>query len=254
MESPFGETSIATGYAQFRPPLHKRIMERVRERLPPLRNFAYALDVGCGTGLSTEALSGLADLRIGLEPAEAMLQWSRTVAPGAQFIAAAAEAIPLRAQSIDLITAAGSLNYTDLPQCLREAARVLKTEGTLVVYDFGPGRSFRDSTSLDQWFVEFTTRYPWPPNEAQEISPEILKQTAGSFRVEDAEHLQIGITLTPDFYTRYMLTETNVAFALRNGTKLEEIRLWCEETLRPVWNGESHEVLFRGYYACLRRR
>ncbi|MBV8708299.1 MAG: hypothetical protein JO028_14005, partial [Acidobacteriaceae bacterium] len=124
----------------------------------------------------------------------------------------------------------------------------------LVVYDFGPGRSFRDSTSLDQWFVEFTTRYPWPPNEAQEISPEILKQTAGSFRVEDAEHLQIGITLTPDFYTLYMLTETNVAFALRNGTRLEEIRLWCEETLRPVWNGESHEVLFRGYYACLRRR
>lgn len=254
MENPFGEASIAAGYAWFRPPVHKRIIERVRERLPPLGNLAYALDIGCGAGLSTEALAGLANCRIGLEPAEAMLQRSQTIAPGAQFMAAAAEAIPLRAQSVDLITAAGSLNYTDLQQSLREAGRVLKPEGALVVYDFQPGRSFRDSAGLDQWFAEFIARYPWPPNEAQEISPEILEQMADNFRVESSERLQIGITLTPDFYSQYMLTETNVAFALRNGARLEEVRSWCEETLRPVWNGESHEVLFRGYYACLRRR
>jgi ubiquinone/menaquinone biosynthesis C-methylase UbiE len=254
MQSPFDQTSIAAGYAKFRPPMHRQMIQCVREdmNLPMPFPFRRALDLGCGSGLSTEALSSLANDRIGLEPVEEMLRWSGTVAPGAHFLAGRAEAIPLRSQSVDLITAAGSLNYADLFKAVKEAARVLEPNGLLVVYDFQPGRSFRDSPDLDQWFAEFVSRYPWPPDEAQEVSPEILQQVADDFHMERHNNVRIGIPLALEFYIEYMLTETNVASAMRNGTPAPEIRSWCEETLRPVWDGKNREILFSGYYACLR--
>ena len=50
----------------------------------------------------------------------------------------------------------------------------------------------------------------------------------------------------------YVLTETNVAAAVRQGAVRSEIRTWCAETLAPVWNGKPRDVLFHGYFACLR--
>ena len=64
-------------------------------------------------------------------------------------------------------------------------------------------------------------------------------------------HFEIGITLTPEFYLDYVMTETNVAAAVRSGVPQSEIRSWCAETLAPVWKGAEREVLFRGYFACM---
>ena len=43
-----------------------------------------------------------------------------------------------------------------------------------------------------------------------------------------------------------MLTETNVAHAVRQGQRLDEIRAWCANTL---WTVAEAEILFPGYYA-----
>src|SRR5512138_2967890 len=111
MASVFGSERMAAGYAQARPAVHPRVVDRVVDRLGRCRR---ALDVGCGTGLSAAPLSRLADEVIGIEPNEAMLRWSARVAPVAAFAAARAEALPVRSASVDVITAAGSLNYVDL--------------------------------------------------------------------------------------------------------------------------------------------
>src|SRR4051812_45837057 len=111
MSNPFGTAAMSAGYATSRPPLHPRILELVRTHLPGTGCVRRALDVGCGAGLSTGALRGLAESCIGLEPIQSMLQWTATTAPGAEFIAGSAEHIPLADACIELITAAGSLNY-----------------------------------------------------------------------------------------------------------------------------------------------
>ena len=84
-----------------------------------------------------------------------MLKWVATIAPFAEFVVGAAEAIPLRDRAVDLITAAGSLNYANLDLFFPEAARVLAPNGVLLVYDFSPGKSFRNITDLDEWFSSF---------------------------------------------------------------------------------------------------
>ena len=77
--------------------------------------------------------------------------------------------------------------------------------------------------------------------------------TAWLVAVDASERFQIPIELTRDFYLEYRMTETNVAFALRNGVSEEEIRAWCSRTLDPVWGDQPREVLFSGYFACLAR-
>jgi len=251
MTSAFGTDAIAAGYATRRPPLHPLILERVKGHLPFPGKVARALDVGCGAGLSTRALQDIADHCIGIDPAEVMLRWMRTTAPASDCLVGRAEAIPLRCHSIDLITAAGSLNYVDLRVFFKEAKQVLVPGGIIVVYDFLPGSSFTSSGALDQWFSTFTARYPYPPDDAAELDPRQLSTMDHGFQLQSSDHFEIGLTLTPQFYLEYLMTETNVAFALRNGNSEAAITSWCSSTLGAVWGEQPMEVLFRGYFACL---
>jgi ubiquinone/menaquinone biosynthesis C-methylase UbiE len=251
MANPFAADTIAAGYATARPPVHPRILERAFDHLERRRAFDRALDLGCGAGVSTKALLPFANRCVGVEPAASMLKWVADIAPGADFIVGRAEAIPLRDRSVDLITAAGSLNYSDVDLALREAARILVEGGVLVVYDFSPGRNFADNGSLDEWFARFIARYPPPAKEGRELSPEILAQFDSGLRMQSHEDVEIGIELTRGFYLDYILTETNVAAAMREGVPANEIRSWCAETLEPVWQGRNREVVFPGYFACM---
>ena len=238
---------MAAGYATSRPPVHPRVIERA---LAGTALFRRALDIGGGAGVSTKALAGFAQSIVGLEPAVAMLRWAPAIA---HFVSGCAEAIPFHDRSFDLLTAAGSLNYVDLDLFFPEAVRVLIPGGVLLIYDFSPGRNFRDAPGLDEWFAAFHLRYPPPAAEGRELSPEILAALSTGFRLDRHQWFEIGITLTPEFYLDYVLTETNVASAVRSGEPEGEIRSWCAETLAPLWHGAAHEVLFRGYFACLVR-
>jgi SAM-dependent methyltransferase len=251
MANPFASDEMASGYATARPPVHPRILEQAIAELARPQPFQRALDLGCGAGLSTRALAPFADQCIGIEPAEPMLKWTSTIAPAADFVVGRAEAIPIRGRSVEIITAAGSLNYADLGLALAEAARVLTPDGVLLVYDFSPGMRFTDSESLHDWFSRFTARFPFPRGEGRELNPGILAQFDSGLRMQAHRNFEIAIELSPEFYLDYMLTETNVAAAVRAGVPLAEIRSWCAETLTPVWERRRHEVLFRGYFACL---
>jgi SAM-dependent methyltransferase len=251
MRNAFATAEMAAGYAASRPPVHPRVLEMAQARWQRSTPIGRALDVGCGSGLSTKALDNFAGRCFGIDPAETMVKVAKSIAPRAGFAIANAEALPFSDNSIDLIAAAGSLNYVDLPLFFAEAERVLEPGGILLVYDFSPGRSFAQGTALDDWFSTFIDRYPWPPNEACAINPQLLAEVAPRFSVE-ADRFEIALTLSPEFYLAYMLTETNVAYAVRSGIAYEEIRAWCIGTLHAVWHGADRDVLFRGYFACMK--
>lgn len=254
MGNPFATQAMAAGYAADRPPVHARIVERIREDLGARGPALLALDVGCGAGLSTRPLGRLARRRVGVEPVEAMLQAARTVDPEGVFSVGAAEHLPVASASVGLVTAAGSLNFTRLPDALREIHRVLTSDGVLVAYDFASARSFADDEALDQWYTGFVARYPKPPSEAIPLDPERLAGAAPSFRLMAQTSLRLPVTMTADAYERYMLTETNVAAAVRGGTPLDDIRTWCRTTLPDVFGRHERDVLFTGYIAYLTPR
>jgi SAM-dependent methyltransferase len=248
MSNPFDVSHMAAGYAKSRPAVHIHIIDRLRDWLGLAGPLDMALDIGCGAGLSTVALRRDARHLIGLDPSAAMLRQARAVAPTACFTAAAAESLPVSDRSIDLMTAAGSLNWVDLARFFPEVRRALKASGALAIYDFSPGRERRGDDRLERWFDDFKRRYPSPP--AQPIVPEALSLAPYGLRLQRHEAFAVGLELDPDFYLEYVLTETNVAAAVRSGVPPDEIREWCRRTLAVAFPDRG-EVLFRAYLALV---
>ena len=171
MASVYDSERLAAAYARDRPPIHERILRAARLG----RQADLALDIGCGAGLSTAALAPLAKRAIGLEPVSTMLTHRRTVARDASFVIGRAECLPFAAESFDLVAAAGSMNYTDLPAALAEIGRVLTRDGTFLLYDFSTGRRSVGGDELADWFDSFERRFPWPPGwtplDVRELAP-----------------------------------------------------------------------------------
>lgn len=242
---------MAAGYATARPPVHAIVLDKVRQAYCGGMQPRRALDIGCGSGLSTRPLTSIAETCVGLEPSVQMLKFARTLVPGARFVAGVAEVLPFREGSFDLMTAAGSLNYVSLNRFFPEALRVLDRTGRLVVYDYPAGRNFHSSEDLDLWFGHFRARYPKPRSEALKLTPDILERIVVGFRLGPHEYFETCIRMTWEAYAAYMMTETNVAKAIREGEREEAIRGWLDETLPPVFGGRERDIVFRGYYACL---
>lgn len=247
MANPFATDRMSIGYAESRPPVHRLVVERAARAMGA--TGGRVLDIGSGSGLSTRALEGLATERVGVEPAASMAAVATGIVRDAHFVAGAAEAMPFRSHAFDWMTAAGSLNYVALDPFFSEARRVMRPDGSLVVYDFSPGRTMTASPALDAWFDSFIARYPWKPSEALFLDPARLAELGQGWRVQSSEHFEIPVALTRDFYVRYMMTESNVAYALRRGVEESSIRAWIEETLPTSGWGD---ILFRGYWAIMR--
>jgi SAM-dependent methyltransferase len=242
---------VAAGYAFARPAVHPRILQHVRDYLGLTTRAARALDIGCGAGRSTAALDAVADAVVGIDPAVAMMEHRRIVAPRARFVAGQAERLPFASAAFDLITAAGSMNYADVSLALPEIARVLAPAGTLVLYDFSAGRRCSDSRALDDWYGEFDRRYPAAPGYGLDVAR--LPFGRAGLALESWQELEIAMPMTLDSYLRYALSETRIEVARSAGVRETDIREWCRLTLETVFGDEPRDVIFEAYVAYSRR-
>jgi ubiquinone/menaquinone biosynthesis C-methylase UbiE len=119
------------------------------------------LDVGCGTGRYTRLLRGLlpeGSLLVASDVSPAMLTQlragTRGRAPGVELLLAAAEELPVRTASLDLVTAFNCVHHFDLARFLTAAARVLQPGGKLFIYTGTPQQNAR--TNWGRYFPGFT--------------------------------------------------------------------------------------------------
>lgn len=124
----------ARHYAAYRPPLHTPILTL---GLNADERFEHALDVGCGTGNSTHALSRWCDLVVGRDISTEMIALAQPAA-GVSFQLQPGENIAagLGAATFDLVTFAGCLPYLNPAGVAASLKQLLVPGGTVLVYDF----------------------------------------------------------------------------------------------------------------------
>jgi SAM-dependent methyltransferase len=121
------------------------------------------LDIGCGTGRYTRLLRAVLPdgSRLAAADVSAAMLAQLTADPcgdaaGVAPLLAAAEELPLRAASLDLVTAFNCVHHFDLGRFLAAAAAVLAPGGQLFIYTRTPQQNAR--TVWGRYFPGFTER------------------------------------------------------------------------------------------------
>ena len=130
----FAPNTAAERYAKGRPDFHGHSMLHIQDFLKIEGKFDKALDIACGTGLSTKALLKIARAVYGTDTSQAMLdhalqkdQIKYTLAP--------AEQQPFDNHYFDLITVCSGVHWFEIDKFLLEAHRLLKSKAWLILYD-----------------------------------------------------------------------------------------------------------------------
>ena len=125
------------------------------------RRPVTGLDIGCGTGRYTRLLravlpdgSRLAASDVSAAMLAQLKAGNRGHAFGVVPLLAAAEQLPLRAASLDVVTAFNCVHHFDLGRFLAAAARVLAPGGQLFIYTRTPQQNAR--TIWGRYFPGFT--------------------------------------------------------------------------------------------------
>src|SRR5215203_1662198 len=133
-KSGYDRTGFAEGYDRHRPRPPAFLLETL-SRYARVERPAVVVDLGCGTGLSTRAWSGLAERIVGVEPNPAMLA-AAGPAPGVEYREAFAEDTGLEDGRADIVSCSQSLHWMDPQPTFAEAARILRRGGLFVAYDY----------------------------------------------------------------------------------------------------------------------
>lgn len=127
--------SVARRYSDAFQRIESRIFEwpwllrRIEERNPE-----NVVDLGCGNGYLSQALSARGYRMTAIDPSEKMLAHAR-LSPDVRAIRGSGERIPLEDRSADMIVSFLSFRYMDWPKALAEMHRVLRPEGTVIIVD-----------------------------------------------------------------------------------------------------------------------
>lgn len=249
----FAPGTAAERYAKGRPFFHPPLVARIAELISAAEPFGRALDVGCGTGLSTRALQSLAREVVGVDASAAMLAHAPKGA-GPRFCLASAERLPFGGGAFDLLTACQSFHWLNRERFLAEARRVIRRGGWLVVYDNYFTARAEGAGPFGEWHRgAYLRRFPAPPRGALSFTPE---EAAGEgFELRAHERFENSYGFTKEGLVDFLLTHSNVIAAVEGrGDDPEEVRRWLSEGVAPFFEGGGRRrFIFDAPVWCLRR-
>lgn len=115
-----------------------------RDLYPPVLDAAGVgpgtrlLDIGCGTGVAAEVAAGRGARVSGLDASAPSIELARERVPGGDFVAGEMEALPYADAAFDVVTGFNAFQYAADPvNAVREAARVTRADGVVVVVTWG---------------------------------------------------------------------------------------------------------------------
>ncbi len=249
VDNPFAAPGVGEVYASGRPFHHPRLLARIRS-LVGGEPVGHAIDVACGTGMSTVALADHADAVVGVDISPEMLGSARQ-APRVDYLLASAERTPFPDATFDAATCCSGIHWFDQSRFFAELRRVLRPRGWVGLYDHYFIGEMIDVPEFTTWMKDAFTRYPLPPRNPQVGDPRAV--TPDGFEPVADEAFDDDIAMTNEQLADYALTISNLVAAVERGTPRAELRVWILETTAPLFAGvETRTVRFLASVTCLR--
>lgn len=245
--NPFVGRGVAVRYARARPALHHHVAQLLLARGPRARR---ALDLACGTGLSTTPLVAVAQRVVGVDVSSEML----ALAPRGERIAyarAAAERLPFPDGTFDLATICSALHWFDAPALL-ELHRVLADDAALVVYDVWFPAEMVGEPRFAAWMAETCgPRYPSVPKRHDNLPalPDV------GFRPTWSADPRYQVAMDRDALVGYLMTHSERVAAIEQDRETEaEQEAFLTKGLRPLFPPGAERMLVFGIFARAFRR
>ena len=251
----FNTKPAAERYSKGRPDFHGNTIKHIRDFLRLETKLERALDIACGTGLSTKALLEIAINVHGTDISQAMLDFACKTG-GIKYINAPAEEQPFPDSTFDLITVSSGVHWFDIDKFLVEACRLLKSKGWLVLYENYFSSEMVDNAAFKNWFTSiYLKKYPSPPrNNNYQWTKENLHPKNLDFVFEKT--YENSIAYNKKDLALYLTTQTNIISAVEKGeTTYEVAEHWLAEELSAFFNSEStmQTVIYGNWIKFIRR-
>jgi SAM-dependent methyltransferase len=248
-DNPWSAAGIGDRYAHGRPYRHPWALARGLSMLGQT-SARRALDVACGTGMSSRALTDFADVVVGVDGSAEMLHVARVV-EGAQFVRGEAELLPFADAVFDAITCCSAVHWFDQQRFFAEARRVLTVDGWVVLYDHYFIGEMVDAPDFTEWTRRAHDQFPLPPRNPTVGDPNA--QTPDGFEKIGDEFYVDEIEMTQEQLVDYQLTQSNFVAPVEHGTPLPSIRAWLHDSTASFYAVASVRTLrFLGSVTCLR--
>ena len=249
--NPFVASNTAEAYAQGRPYFHPLVIEKIRKKLSLDAPVALAVDIACGTGLSTRALSAIAEHVVATDVSEAMLEQALEDTR-ITYHQASAESLPLDAATADLITVSSAFHWFERSAFLREARRVLRPGGWLVVYEnFFRGRQ-HPNTDFVEWLKHYYEAHPSPPRDRAPFTDEDAQRAGFEFLARETYENTWSFNLAD--FVAYLMSQSNaVATVTRGEDSAETLKLRLTKELELFFANREVIFSFAGFIWILQK-
>jgi ubiquinone/menaquinone biosynthesis C-methylase UbiE len=187
---------------------------------------------------------------VGLDVSRDMLA---EAAPHARihYVAADAGAIPLVSGSVPLVTVGLAYHWLDHTRFLREASRVLRANGWLVVYNTRFTGRLADVPSFADWWAEqYLVRYPPLPQRSHAITAD--EASAYGFDLVDHTTFDVPVPLSKAELIAYLSTQSNLLAVAAQRSLPHELE-WIETSVREYIDETGGTFRFGGELWVFRR-
>jgi ubiquinone/menaquinone biosynthesis C-methylase UbiE len=230
----FAYPTAAERYAAARPRFHPLVAEKIRAHLQLESKLARALDVACGTGHSTIALTAIAEQVIGTDISRGMLAQAPRES-SISYVEAPAEQLPFARATFDLLTVSSAFHWLDHARFLTEAERVLRDGGWLAIYSNEFVARMKENPAFELWFrANYGARFPKPPRQERSLSDAMAREFG--FTPAAQESYANDATYSLDEFITYLSTHSNIIAVVEGGQEsMASVRGWLHTHLKPFF-------------------
>jgi ubiquinone/menaquinone biosynthesis C-methylase UbiE len=238
--NPFEIEGEAARYDAFRPRYHHIPLGLIRNLVG--KDFDFSLDVACGTGHSTVALSKISKKTVGCDQSEVMLREAR-VNSNIEYVRADAENLPFADQTFEFLNISMGFHWLNQEVFLHQAKRVLIRRGFLAIDNYGFSGKISANPEKQQAHHDLLVQYlPAAGRRNGYPTTELAAQT-GLELVEELKYEHF-VSMSAHEFANLIMTWSN--FQVLGVDRKAEATKKMKETYDTIFASQKLDLPFAG--------